>query len=325
MIRMLRQHHPDAWIAALVTRYNAEVLAGNPDVDAVFAYQKAKHRDAGETRRGIYWQRLKQVLELRRARIDLAILPASGTQPSAMRLAKWIGARRILTLQNPATGEPRHAVEQCAALLEQVGISGEPPALVLRPDPSAAGKVREQVAGLGGGGPLLGVHISARKPSQRWPAERFAALMGELHRRCGARFVLLWSPGDENNPLHPGDDRKARQIVDATCDLPVQAYPTTVLRDLIGALSVTDGVFCSDGGAMHLAAGLGKPIVCFFGKSDPRVWRPWAVPHVVLQPPSREVTDIAVDDALAAADSLRLSEPAVPGTLRPSADGGASG
>ncbi|MCK7500105.1 MAG: hypothetical protein MZW92_64610 [Comamonadaceae bacterium] len=31
MIRMLRRHHPDAWIAALVTRYNAEVLAGNPD------------------------------------------------------------------------------------------------------------------------------------------------------------------------------------------------------------------------------------------------------------------------------------------------------
>src|SRR5512135_977073 len=42
MIRMLRQHYPDAWIAALVTRYNAEVLAGNPDLDAVFAYQKAK-------------------------------------------------------------------------------------------------------------------------------------------------------------------------------------------------------------------------------------------------------------------------------------------
>ncbi len=42
MIRMLRRHYPDAWIAALVTRYNAEVLAGNPDLDAVFAYQKAE-------------------------------------------------------------------------------------------------------------------------------------------------------------------------------------------------------------------------------------------------------------------------------------------
>ncbi len=312
MIRMLRQRYPDAWIAALVTRYNAEVLAGNPDLDAVFAYQKAKHRGPGDSRPAIYWQRLTQIVALRRVRIDLVILPASGPQPSAQRLARWIGAPRVLTQGESPPGEPLHAVEQCAALLGQLGIAGEPPALVLAPDLAATAALRERVATAASNGLLLGIHISARKPSQRWPVERFAMLMSELHRRSGARFLLLWSPGDEDNPLHPGDDQKARRIVEATPGIPVLAYPTHTLRDLIAALSVTDAVICSDGGAMHLAAGLRKPIVCFFGRSDPRVWRPWGVPHVVLQPPSREVTDVAVGEVVAALDALRLTDPAAP-------------
>jgi ADP-heptose:LPS heptosyltransferase len=304
MIRTLRRHYPDAWIAALVTRYNAEVLAGNPDLDAVFAYQKAKHRGAGENRVAIYWQRLKQVFELRRAGIDLVILPASGPQPSAERLARWIGARRVLRQTDAAPGKVAHAVEQCAAVIRPLGIADRPPALVLAADIAAAAAVRQRLAAVGGSGPLLAVHISARKPSQRWPAERFAALLRELHARHGARFLLLWSPGDEDNPLHPGDDRKAQQIVAGTRGLPLLAYPTHALRELIAALSLSDFVVCSDGGAMHLAAGLGKPIACFFGRSDPRVWHPWGVPYVVLQPQSREVTDVQMEDVVAACVTL---------------------
>lgn len=307
MIRMLRRHYPDAWIAALVTRYNAEVLAGNPDLDAVFAYQKAKHRGPGESPAAIYWQRLKQVLELRRRRIDLVILPASGPQASAQRLARWIGARQVLRQAPAVPGETLHAVEQCAAVLDPLGIEDGPPALVVAADPAAMATVREQLPVATSSGPLLAIHISARKPSQRWPADRYVALMRALHARYGASFMLLWSPGDEDNPLHPGDDRKARQVVDGAEGLPLFAYPTRSLRQLVAALALTDGVICSDGGAMHLAAGLGKPIVCFFGRSDPRAWHPWGVPHVVLQPESCEVTDIAVADVVAACDTLGVT------------------
>ena len=44
LIRGLRKHHPDAWIGALVNSYNAPVLQGNADLDAIYAYDKAKHR-----------------------------------------------------------------------------------------------------------------------------------------------------------------------------------------------------------------------------------------------------------------------------------------
>ena len=35
LLRALRSQLPDAYLAALVTQYNAAVLAGNPDLDAV--------------------------------------------------------------------------------------------------------------------------------------------------------------------------------------------------------------------------------------------------------------------------------------------------
>jgi ADP-heptose:LPS heptosyltransferase len=69
-------------------------------------------------------------------------------------------------------------------------------------------------------------------------------------------------------------------------------------------------LICADGGAMHLAAGLGLPIVCLFGDSGVARWRPWGVPCRVLQAPSRNVRDIEVEELVAAFSSLRAGTPA---------------
>ena len=75
---------------------------------------------------------------------------------------------------------------------------------------------------------------------------------------------------------------------------------TEHLSELIAGLSLCDAAVLSDGGAMHVAAGLGKPLVCFFGNSPAERWHPWGVPYELLQKPSRDVSDIRVDEAAAA-------------------------
>jgi ADP-heptose:LPS heptosyltransferase len=62
---------------------------------------------------------------------------------------------------------------------------------------------------------------------------------------------------------------------------------------------------CSDGGAMHVGAGLGLPMLSFFGNSDAGTWYPWGVPKEVLQKPSRDVDDISVEDAVEAFGRLK--------------------
>ena len=118
-------------------------------------------------------------------------------------------------------------------------------------------------------------------------------------------MILLWSPGSASDAKHPGDDEKADDIVRMTSNRArLTTYRTDQLKGLIGALAACDAVVCSDGGASHLAAGLGKPIVCVVGDSPVERWRPWGVPLRLIHPASRVVADIPVDEVVAAFASL---------------------
>lgn len=308
LIAALRRHLPGSWLGALVNSYNAPVLDGNPDLDGVFAYTKAKHRSHDESLTGILWRRLVMMRTLRRMRLDDVILANPSAQPRVVALAQWLKPKRIIGFGNvggldvslPLDNEDRHEVEDVFRVASIYGIEGPPPAC------------RVVVAVAGSPAPTLtiGIHISARKPSQRWPAQRFAETIKKIAAQGPARFVLLWSPGAQDNPLHPGDDAKAHDVLASVgTGAAVIARPTQTLSELISALAECDALICADGGAMHLAAGLGRPIVCLFGNSGAQRWRPWGVPYRLLQAPSRDVADIGVNEVLSAFASLNLSRP----------------
>ena len=107
----------------------------------------------------------------------------------------------------------------------------------------------------------------------------------------------------------PGNPLARREAESRVCrdrgQVTVIARPTRTLPDLIAALAECRAVICADGGAMHLAAGLGLPVVCLFGNSGAARWHPWGVPYRLLQKPSLDVADIAVDEVVAAFNSLR--------------------
>lgn len=294
LLRALRRQLPDAQIEVLATRYNAAVLHGNPDINALHFYVKAKHREIGESLFPVYWNRLRMLFGLCRRHFDIALLPGE-PNPHALSLARWIRPARIV--QQGAVSHT-HEVERCCTLLTQIGLEYETPAprVVANQD-----KVASVATSLPAGTPRIGIHISARKPSQRWPIGHFAKLIQLLHEQIpSAQLLLLWSPGSSDNPLHPGDDEKAEAILAACIGLPVTPIPTLELDTLVAAISLCDTFICADGGAMHLAAGLGKPIVALFGKSSPERWRPWGVPQRVLQHASQEVSAITVDEVLGA-------------------------
>ena len=294
LIHALRERFPQAWIGALVNSYNAPVLDGNPDLDGVFVYTKAKHRAHDESLIGIFWRRWQMMRKLRALRLDDVIVATTSSQPRVVKLAHWLKPKRVIAfgtsgadIELPLAQGPLHEVEDVFRAGHLYGIEGAPPVTKV-----IAGAKREQTA--------IAIHISARKPSQRWPAQRFVELMRELHARDTAlRFVLLWSPGASDDPRHPGDDVKAAQIVEALGkDFPITPATTPTLPVLIAALAQCGTMICADGGAMHLGAGLGLPIVALFGSSSVQRWRPWAVPQRVLQAPSREVADISVAEVI---------------------------
>lgn len=315
LFEAIRQQYPDAYIAALVNSYNAPAIQGNPHLDAVFAYTKGKHAD-GETVFGAYWRRACLLWKLRRLRFDYVLLASSGFAGRALKLARVIAPRHIVGFVTETTSsayidlpvpcvstEMRHETEEMFRLLAPLGVFGTIPGLTVVPDSGTLADLRQSLPATvahAAAGPLVALHISARKEKQRWPVEHFAELAHRLHAGIGARFLLFWSPGDENNPFHPGDDGKAKRLLTEMAGLPVAPVHTAHLSELIAGLSLCDAAVLSDGGAMHVAAGLGKPLVCFFGNSSAERWHPWGVPYRLLQKPSRDVADISVDEAEAA-------------------------
>jgi ADP-heptose:LPS heptosyltransferase len=91
--------------------------------------------------------------------------------------------------------------------------------------------------------------------------------------------------------------------------IPVLPCPTEAVSRLIAALSLCDYVVCIDGGAMHLAAALDKPILCLFGDSTPARWRPWKAPHELVQPASQDLKDLSVVQAVSGFERLWRARP----------------
>lgn len=320
LFEAIRRRHPQAYVAALVNSYNEPAIHGNPHLDAVFAYTKGKHA-AGESVLSAYLRRIKLLWQLRRMKFDYVILATSGFAARSLKLAKMLAPAHIVGFVTDRAASSRidcaihhgeggglHETEDMFRLLPPLGIVPPIPRLTVVPDASLAANLRAALPGeiVGGAGPLVALHISARKEKQRWPIERFAELAHRLHAEHAARFLLFWSPGDASNPFHPGDDDKAARLLASLNDLPVAPIRTEHLSELIAGLSLCDAAILSDGGAMHVAAGLGKPLVCFFGNSSAERWHPWGVPYELLQKPSRDVSDIDIEEACTAFGRLAM-------------------
>jgi len=96
-------------------------------------------------------------------------------------------------------------------------------------------------------------------PSKRWPARHFAALA----RKLAAQGYAVWLFGSEKD--HGIGEEIARSSEGAAANL----CGRTDLAGAIDLLSLAEVVVSNDSGLMHVAAGLGRPVVALYGSSSP--------------------------------------------------------
>ena len=313
LLAALRNRYPGAHIAALVNSYNAGVLSGNPAVDAVHAYTKLKHLGPGETWFGAIRARLKLHGALRHPPFDYVVLAKSGFDRYGLAFARRIrprhiigfappdepGAKAITMPVPPAAYNELHEVEVMMKLAAPLDVTEPPGPLRVFAAAEEVAQWRARFPQLNDRArPWVALHISAREPGRIWPTERFVELSRTLATRHDVGIVLLWSPGAADNPRHPGDDTKAAAIAAALGkDVRLLQARTERLEALTAILSLCDAFIGADGGALHLAAGLGLPIVALF-ENNPykkKHWYPWKVPYEMVCPPTLQIADISVD------------------------------
>jgi lipopolysaccharide heptosyltransferase I len=140
--------------------------------------------------------------------------------------------------------------------------------------------------------------------AKRWPAQRYGALAGCLHR---AGYQVLVNAG-------PGEKEIAAQVIEASGGL--AQVPDFTLERLIATTRRIRLLIAGDTGPLHLACALGKPVVGIFGPTEPRRNGPFGVPFRVLRHPESKrdhsrraepeagLLTITVDEVFAAAMEL---------------------
>lgn len=317
LIAAIRQLNPVARIDILVNSYCAPVVIGNPDLDHVYIYTKAKHRASGESTLGVYWRRLLLTLKLRFARYDWLVLANVSCQPRPLRWAKQVGAKRVVgftedgcqgadTITDPVPllrGQGKHEVEYLMALLKPFGTVEQVGAARIDPEPDALQWAQRVLANARSmGKTLVGINLSARLPSQQWPADKFIELIAQIKERY--HCVLFWAPGSASNAGHPGDDEKAAEVAAPFSAKELTCMATQQLGELIAGIACVDLLVTADGGALHIGAACSKPEVVMFGDSDSTQWYPWRVPYKLLHPASRDVRSIDAAEVAAAVEVL---------------------
>ncbi|MDW5510417.1 glycosyltransferase family 9 protein [Serratia proteamaculans] len=310
LIALLGRDHK---IDILVNTYNSQVIDENPHLNKIYLYTKLHHEKSLKAKVFAILLRVKTSFNIWRERYDVAIV-AGNWDKRPLQWARLSRAKRIIAIGEdapnavtdkvPYTHGHRHIVEELSQLAKPLGYDEAPGKLELYLKKSEIIKAEAKL-GEGTGVPIYGLQISSRKEKQRWPAEKFIALAHSLSEREPCKIILFWSPGASDNPTHPGDDDKAKYIVRQCKDFPLLPFETKSVRDLMAGMSLCDQIITSDGGALHVAAGVERPVVALFGNSDAFFWSPWKVPARVLEAPNEDVSNLTVPEVLDAFISLR--------------------
>lgn len=119
-------------------------------------------------------------------------------------------------------------------------------------------------------GCIITMHAGSKRPSRRWPPERYAELATRLLEEDGDLQVVFSGVPDEA----PLVEHIRRMIPERLRARSFSAAGETDLIGLIGLLDNSDVVVSNDTGTMHLARTRGTPLVALLGPENDRLWGP---------------------------------------------------
>jgi lipopolysaccharide heptosyltransferase II len=257
VLRLLRDHLPQAQIEVLVKPAYQELLRAHPCVDRLILFDD----------RQTLWQTLRT---LRRTRYDV-VFDLHRTLRS--RLLYWgLAARRKLAYGKRTI---RRALlvrlgwntlramtpvpELYAAPLRRLGITQPLPRMEMHLDPGCRETIQAYLTRelpVACGRPLLALAPGAHWQTKRWPVERFAVVAQELANTHGAAVVILG--GEEDVSLAR---ELCRRLSAPVCD----SSGKLSLMQTAALLQQCRLLLSNDSGLMHMAAALNVPVVAIFG------------------------------------------------------------
>jgi heptosyltransferase-2 len=281
-IRDLRAAHPSAHIALLVGKWSAPAIRNNPHLDAIIEF------DDRVLLRGDPIGILRLLAKVRGGRFDAAVIFHPSPYVHLFALLAGIPVRYGLKHGKRAPfltagvvedlGEDAYYPVNFQRVAALAGAVPGPVDLEVHADAAAERAAGGVLSGAGifpgddfvlvapGGGRNSKEDVAAR----RWPADRFAALLGAVRRDYpGLKIALTGTSSD------------ARETGVVLGAVPGAADLTgkTSLPELYAVARRARAVICNDSSLLHIAVACRRPVVAPFGPTGLRQRLPqWAIP-----------------------------------------------
>lgn len=262
-LRALKEQFPRFRLTVLAESRFISCFDGNPDIEEVIAVGGSKFSVV----RGLVGRRFDAIVNLHGGPTSLVYSLAAWGKRYGLDDFPYHFIYSGLIPRGPAAG---HTVEGTLAWFRWLGVNhGEPPPLYYAPHANERTWVLERV----GTEPYVTIHPAAVMDTKRWTPSRFNAL-ARMISGSGWRVVVTAGPGEED---------LAREVA---CDIdPSLLLLGLTIPQLAELIRGADLYVGNDSGPMHLAAAVGTPVLVPWGSSNAQRWRPWKVPHRVVQNP----------------------------------------
>lgn len=264
LLPILRERFPQAKISWVVGSQFAELLAGHPCLDEVIPF----HRRSGA------WTFLRLLNHLRNQHFDLVFdlqgLLRTGMMTRATRAPLRIGLETAREGANlachfslPDTSRHVPAHLRIWRVAEALGLGQHRRETTVAISQQDRSWVTSRLTGLSAR--RLVIHAGAQWETKRWPTGQFAFVAAKAVRRFGMSPVLVGTAGERS--LVQDLERQIRKFVPAV--RLANLTGETTLKQLAAVLEQAEVVLSNDSGPMHLAAGLGTPVVGLFTCTSP--------------------------------------------------------
>lgn len=140
---------------------------------------------------------------------------------------------------------------------------------------------------------LIGLHVGAGKPQNRWSLKKFVQLIALLNKNFNCTFFLTGSNAD--------DEELNYVIQNSEIKLPV--YKNKEIAQVAALISLADLFITNDTGTMHIAGSTKTSQISLFGPTNPYNWAPIGSEKFFIRK-SDLIDDITVEDVYEVAKQI---------------------
>ena len=133
---------------------------------------------------------------------------------------------------------------------------------------------------------MIGLHVGAGKPNNRWSLQKYITLIDNLNMKYQAKFDLTGSTSDQE-----------LDYIKNNCTVEAALFLNREIPQVAALISKSDLFISNDTGIMHVAGSTDTPQISIFGPTNPFNWAPIGNNKFFIRK-SELIDDVSVQDVI---------------------------